>query len=93
MASNLVRNLNKLRAANKSTRPESSVIIFDYFAPESSTGQVDQRPIVRVEAGSLRQLDDGDWLFKGVNLYRVDDKDRGVRTYRVRRINGIARKP
>ncbi len=93
MTSNTVANLNKVRAANAATKREQQVLVFDYFAPESSTGQVDQRPIVRVETGSLRQLDDGDWLFKGVNLYRVDDKDCGVRTYRVRRINGLARKP
>lgn len=93
MKTNKITNLNKVRAANKASFREAQVLMFDYFAPQSSSCQVEQRPIVRVEPNSLRQLDDGDWLFKGVNLYRVDDNDRGVRTYRLSRINGIARKP
>jgi len=91
--SNKVSNLNKIRAANLNKRREAQVLVFDYFAQNSEVGQTEQRPIVRIERNSLRQLEDGDWIFKGVNLYRVDDTDRGVRTYRLSRINGLARKP
>jgi len=97
MTSNLVVNLNKVRAANQSERPESSVIIFDYYAPESVEGETNQRPLVRVVSDSLQRLDDGDWMFKGVNLYRINEHGKGVngaiRTYRLRRINGIVRQP
>ena len=92
MRSNIVVNLNKVRAANNSNKPESAVLVFDYFAPESSV-ETEQRPLVRVEFNSLRRLEDGDWMFKGTNLYRIKDTDRGIRTYRISRINGIARKP
>lgn len=97
MRSNLVVNLNKIRAANASTRPESSVFIFDYFAPESASGQTNQRSLVRVVNGSLQRTEDGDWMFKGVNLYRINEHGKGtagaIRTYRISRINGIVRSP
>jgi hypothetical protein len=93
MTSNTVVNLNKVRAANKNKFVGAQVLVFDYFAPESENGDVEQRPIVRVVPNSLRQTKDGEWIFAGVNLYRVDDNDRGVRTYRLSRINGLARKP
>ena len=93
MTSNTVVNLNKVRAANKNKFVGAQVLVFDYFAPESENGDVEQRPIVRVVPNSLRQTKDGEWVFAGVNLYRVDDNDRGVRTYRLSRINGVARKP
>ena len=95
--SNLVVNLNKVRAANTSDRAESSVLIFDYFAKESAQGQTNQRPLVRVINDSLERLDDGDWMFRGVNLYRVSDQVRDVggaiRSYRLSRVNGIIRQP
>ena len=97
MTSNLVVNLNKVRAANTSNRPESSVLIFDYFAPESAKGQINQRPLVRVISDSLERLDDGDWMFRGVNLYRVNEQGVGttgaIRSYRLSRVNGIVRQP
>ena len=93
MTSNIVVNLNKVRAANTTERPESAVLIFDYHAPESSAGQTEQRPLVRVEFDSLRKTQSGEWTFKGTNLYRVGETDRGIRTYRVSRINGVARRP
>lgn len=97
MTSNLVINLNKVRAANQSTRPESSVVIFDYFAPESEAGETQQRPLVRVITDSLQRTDSGEWVFKGVNLYRVNERGQGVngaiRTYRLSRINGLVRTP
>lgn len=93
MTSNKVTNLNKIRAANQANMRYAQVLMFDYFAPESVSGDVEQRPIVKIEKNSLRRLSDGDWIFKGVNLYRVDDKDKGIRTYRLSRINGVARKP
>lgn len=93
MTTNLVANLNKVRAASLNKFRCAQVLVFDYFAPESGKGDVEQRPIVRVEPNSLRRLDDGDWIFKGINLYRVDSNDGGYRTYRVSRINGLARKP
>jgi hypothetical protein len=96
MTSNKVVTLNKIRAANAASRPELAVLVFDYRAPESSVGQVEQRPLVKVIGGSLSRLDDGDWMFRGVNLYRVGEYggvDKGVRTYKLSRINGIARKP
>jgi hypothetical protein len=96
MASNLVVNLNKIRAANASNSPESSVFVFDYFAPESAMGQNNQRPLVRVIGDSLQRID-GDWMFKGVNLYRINERGKGIagaiRTYRLSRINGIVRQP
>jgi hypothetical protein len=97
MASNLVRNLNKIRAANTSSNPESSVFVFDYFAPDSAVGQNNQRPLVRVIGDSLQRTVDGDWMFKGVNLYRINERGKGIsgaiRTYRLSRINGIVRQP
>lgn len=95
MTSNRVVNLNKVRAANEATRPELAVLVFDYHAPESAVGQVEQRPLVKVVPNSLSRLYDGDWMFKAVNLYRVGESGdgAGVRTYRLSRINGIARKP
>lgn len=93
---NKVINLNKVRAANRAERPEHSVLVFDYHAPASSAGQIDQRPLVKVIPDSLTKLSDGDWTFKAINLYRVGEgggTDRGFRTYRLSRINGIARKP
>lgn len=95
--SNKVVNLNKIRAGNTTTRPESSVFVFDYFAPKSAEGETHQRPLVRVINGSLRRTDDGDWLFRAVNLYRVNEEGKGtndaIRTYRLSRINGIVRSP
>jgi len=97
MASNLVVNLNKIRAANTSNDPVSSVCVFDYFAPESAAGQSNQRPLVRVIGDSLTRTDDGEWMFRGVNLYRINEHGKGVsgaiRTYRLSRINGIVRQP
>lgn len=93
MTSNTVINLNKVRAASMNKLRAAQVLVFDYIAPESAFGDVEQRPIVRVEPDSLRRLEDGDWLFKGVNLYRVDDNDKGIRSYRLSRINGLVRKP
>lgn len=93
MTSNTVVNLNKVRAASRTKFVGAQVLVFDYFAPESSRGDVEQRPIVRVVRNSLRRTKDGEWIFAGVNLYRVNDNDRGVRTYRLSRINGLARKP
>jgi len=95
MTSNKVINLNKVRAANATERPERAVFVFNYFAPESSIGQVEQRPLVKVVPGSLSRLTDGDWLFKGVNLYRVGTKggQGGIRSYRLSRINGLLDRP
>lgn len=95
--SNLVTNLNKIRAANNTKDPERSVFLFNYFAPESTTGQHNQRPLVRIINGSLEQLSNGEWMFKGVNLYRINEHGKGIagaiRTYRLNRINGIVRQP
>lgn len=98
MASNMVININKIRAANKATRPEKATIIFDYFAPESTYGQNMQRPLVRVIANSLtRDIVSGSWMFKGVNLYRINEHGKGIsgaiRTYKLNRINGLVRQP
>jgi len=97
MTSNLVVNLNKVRAASSSQRPESSVLIFDYFAPDSVAGETNQRPLVRVISDTLERTEEGEWVFKGVNLYRINDKAKGVsgaiRTYRLSRVNGIIRQP
>lgn len=97
MASNLVVNLNKIRAANTSSSPESSVFVFDYLASESAAGQNNQRPLVRVIGDSLKRTGNGDWMFKGVNLYRINERGKGIggaiRTYRLSRINGIVRQP
>lgn len=97
MKSNLVVNLNKIRAANQSTNPESSVVIFDYFAPESAQGQNNQRPLVRVITDSLVRDGEGNWMFRGVNLYRINEQGKGIsgaiRTYKLNRINGIVRQP
>ena len=93
---NLVANLNKIRAANNTTEAENAVVVFDYFALESVEGQTRQRPLVRVIKDSLRRVDSG-WFFKGVNLYRINDRGKGIsgaiRTYRLSRINGIIRQP
>lgn len=96
--SNLVVNLNRIRAANVVDRPaESAVFVFDYFSPESASGETRQRPLVRVISDSLRKLDDGDWVFKGINLYRINDHGKGIsgaiRTFRLNRINGLVRQP
>jgi hypothetical protein len=95
--SNLVINLNKIRAANQTKKAERSVFVFDYFAPESSSGQVRQRPLVRVVNNSLKRTEDGSWMFKGVNLYRINENGKGVngaiRTFRLSRINGLMRRP
>lgn len=93
MTSNIVVNLNKVRAASKSRSANSQVLVFDYYAPKSNSGDIEQRPIVRVQRNGLYKTKDGEWCFVGVNLYRIDDQDRGVRTYRLSRINGLARKP
>lgn len=95
--SNLVVNLNKIRAANAATEAESSVVIFDYFAPESEAGQNSQTPLVRVIGESLQKTQDGDWMFRGVNLYRINEQGKGIsgaiRSYRLSRINGLVRRP
>lgn len=97
LKSTKIANLNKVRAASRpTTSAERSVLVFDYYAPESEAGQVVQRPLVRVIDNSLRKTDDGDWMFRGVNLYRVDAEGKhasAVRTYRISRIQGIARRP
>ena len=97
MTSNLVVNLNKVRAANQSDRAESSVLVFDYFAPESASGETNQRPLVRVISESLERTEAGEWMFKGVNLYRINEQGKGIqgaiRTYKLDRINGIVRQP
>ncbi len=95
--SNLVANLNKIRAASQSKTPERATFLFDYFAPESAVGQNNQRPLVRVIGDSLQRTIDGDWMFRGVNLYRINESGKGIsgaiRTYRLSRINGIVRQP
>ena len=97
MASNLVVNLNKVRAASETKHAESSVFVFDYFAPESAEGQTSQRPLVKVIQGSLERSDEGKWMFKGVNLYRINENGKGtkgaIRTFRLDRINGLVRRP
>lgn len=98
LKSTLIANLNKVRAAAKpTTSAERSVLVFDYFAPESEAGQTIQRPLVRVIDNSLSQAQDGSWLFRGVNLYRVDAEGRNVRsavrTYHLKRVQGIIRRP
>lgn len=97
--SNLVVNLNKVRAANQTKRVQDAVFIFDYFAPESAQGEINQTPLVRVIGGSLKPIEgsSGDWMFKGVNLYRVGEDGTGldgaIRTFRMSRINGLLRRP
>ena len=95
--SNLVVNLNKIRAANFANRPaEASVVVFDYFAPQNESGELNQTPLVRVISGSLVQTVDGDWMFRGVNLYRVNEDgtaNDAIRTFRLSRINGLVRRP
>lgn len=95
--SNLVVNLNKIRAANQSKTPERAIFLFDYFAPESVVGQISQRPLVKVIQGSLERSDEGKWMFKGVNLYRINENGKGtkgaIRTFRLDRINGLVRRP
>lgn len=95
--SNLVVNLNKIRAANRAKNPEASVCIFDYFASRSASGQNDQRPLVRVVKDSLCRTQENEWVFRGVNLYRVDENSQqvseAIRTYRLDRINGLVRQP
>ncbi len=95
--SNLVVNLNKIRAANRASTPEASVCVFDYFAPQSAKRQNDQRPLVRVIKDSLTRTQDNEWIFRGVNLYRVDENSQkiseAIRTYRLNRINGLVRQP
>lgn len=95
--SNLITNLNKIRGANKSKTPEGATILFDYFAPESAQGQNNQRPLVRVITDSLVRDGEGNWMFRGVNLYRINEQGKGIsgaiRTYKLNRINGIVRQP
>lgn len=97
MTSNLIINLNKVRGASQSCIPERATILFDYFAPESESGETQQRPLVRVTTDSLKRTNDGDWMFRGVNLYRINESGKGIagaiRTYRLSRINGIVRQP
>ena len=94
--SNLVTNLNKIRAANNATKAEKAVVLFDYVASESTEGQTYQRPLVRVISDSLQRTDSG-WFFRGVNLYRINEHGKGVngaiRTFRLNRINGLVRRP
>jgi len=94
---NLVVNLNKLRAANNTSVAESAVFVFDYYAPTSDAGEARQRPLVRVVKNSLEKSKDGSWWFKGVNLYRINDSGKGtrgaVRTFRLDRINGVVHRP
>lgn len=90
MTSNTVINLNKLRAASNAEKPERRVMLFHYYAPNSEAGEVEQRPLVKIEKGSLTKLPGGDWSFRAINLYRAgESSSRGIRTYRVSRINGI----
>jgi hypothetical protein len=96
--SNKVTNLNKIRAAARTENPERSVLLFDYYTEDVSetTGKWEQRPLVRVLPESLRRSKSGDWVFNGVNLYRVGNsggENRATRTYRVDNINGIVRRP
>ena len=95
--SNLVVNLNKVRAANIANRPaEASVVVFDYFAPENESGELNQTPLVRVISNSLVQTSDGDWMFRGVNLYRIGEDgkaDDAIRSFKLSRINGLVRRP
>jgi len=95
MASNTVINLNKVRAASETENAERAVFVFDYFAPGSNVDQYTQRPLVKVQHGSLRRNAAGEWIFNGVNLYRVGERggDPGVRTYRLGNINGLVRRP
>ncbi len=94
---NLVVNLNKLRAASNTGVAESAVFVFDYYAPSSDSGEERQRPLVRVVKDSLKRSEAGDWLFKGVNLYRINSDGKGfkdaVRTFRLDRINGVVHRP
>jgi hypothetical protein len=94
---NLGVNLNKIRAANLTDRPDRAVFVFDYYAPSSDSHEVRQRPLVRVVRNSLRKSKDGSWVFKGVNLYRIDNKKisakDAVRTFRLDRINGLLHRP
>jgi len=94
---NLGVNLNKIRAANLTDRADRAVFVFDYLAPTSDANEVRQRPLVRVIRNSLRRSESGDWVFKGVNLYRIDDKKisaaDAVRTFRLDRINGLLHRP
>ena len=97
MVSNLIINLNKIRAATHAAKAEKTVILFDYVALASTEGQARQRPLVRVIKDSLQCTEDGGWFFKGVNLYRINDQGKGIsgaiRTFRLSRINGIVRQP
>jgi len=94
---NLTVNLNKLRAASNTDIAESAVFIFNYFAASSDSGEERQRPLVRVIKNSLKKSSDGKWLFRGVNLYRIDGSGKGnksaVRTFRLDRINGVINRP
>lgn len=94
---NLIVNLNKIRAANVTARPESAVFVFDYYAQTSNEGEERQRPLVRVVKDSLHKSKDGNWVFSGVNLYRINNKggggDSAVRTFRLDRINGVIHRP
>lgn len=94
--SNLVVNLNRIRAAAKTDKPERAVFSFHYFAPESEVGQTHQNPLVKVVKGSLRKDKNGEWLFKGINLFRINDDAKGgagaVRHYKLNRINGLLRR-
>ena len=88
VTSNKVINLNKIRAACMSQNPEAMVMVFYYNAPTSEQ-QYNQRPLVRVIENSLRKLKNGDWAFNAINLYRVNLRSSGIRTYVLSRINGI----
>ena len=96
--SNKVTNLNKIRGAARSANPERTVLKFEYFSSDVSetTGTWEQSPLVRVVPDSLRRNRSDEWIFTGVNLYRVGSNggaDRATRTYRVDNINGIVRRP
>ena len=60
-------------------------------------GALDRHAMVDVDHGGLERVDGGDWLFKGVNLYRINEHGKGVngaiRTFRLSRINGLVRRP
>lgn len=94
---NLGVNLNKIRAASATERPDRAVFVFDYFAPNSDARETRQRPLVRVVRNSLRRANDGSWVFKGVNLYRINGNGTNavdaVRTFRLDRINGLLHRP
>lgn len=84
--SNVATRRTNTRRINRANQ-EGLVIAFDYTAPRSEAGEVNQHVVAKVEAGSLVERD-GNRYFVGRNINRVSGEDGGFRTYRVDRING-----